>query len=97
MLKKKDKELKYKTDPGLDFIKIFDVEKVKTKFITIDVLWCLTTNSPNKYMHLQIPKKKIAKFEKVALNTINHTLRTLGDPKVTEKSFRLSKRCLCNC
>ena len=99
MLKKKDKELKYKIEPGVDEIKIFDAHKLKTKLITVDILWCLTENSPAKYLkpHLQISDAKTTRLQEVAMKAINHTLKTLGDPQVNENSFKLSKCCLCNC
>ena len=82
MLKKKDKELKYKIEPGVDSIKIFDAHKLKNKLITVDILWCLTENSPAKYLnpHLQISDQKKTRLQEVAMKAINHTLKTLGDP-----------------
>ena len=97
MIKNKDKDLKYKVEPGINYIKIFDVDTLKTKLITVDILWCLTENSPSKYLHIQLPERKKRRLTKLALKAINHTLRVLGDPKVNANSFKLSKCCLCNC
>lgn len=101
MLKKRNekRELKYKFEEGLETIKIFDVEKLKKRLFTIDILWCLTENSPARYLkpHLAIEKDAFKALQDLVIDTVNHSCQTLGDPKVGEKSFKLSKCCLCNC